>query len=155
MEIWKDIKGYEGFYQASNYGKIKNVKTGHKTYGSKSRGSYLRKTLCKNNVKKYFLVHRIIAETFINNSENKPTVNHIDGDRTNNNVFNLEWSTYQEQEYHKIYELNNGKGLTGNPIKMICNETGKVYESVSRCSKDMKLNVMSIYRYLDTGKKFK
>lgn len=155
MEIWKDIKGYEGFYQASTLGRIKNIKNGYITIGSTSRGSYLRKTLCKNNIKRYFLVHRIIAETFLENKQNKPTVNHKDGDRTNNKLSNLEWSTYQEQEYHKIYELNNGKSLTGNPIKLICNETGKIYESVSRCSKDMKLNAMSIYRYLDIDKKFK
>lgn len=155
MEKWKDIKGYEGLYQASTFGRIKHVKNNYITYGSTSKGSYLRKTLCKNSNKRYYLVHRLIAETFIDNYENKLTVNHIDGDRTNNSVTNLEWATYQEQELHKIYELNNGKCLTGNPISLICQETGEFFNSVSQCSKNMNLSAMSIWRYLDSGKKFK
>lgn len=114
-EIWKDIKGYEGFYQVSNMGRVKGIErevySGHnysvlriekeKIYkGYKVKNGYIYQTLLKNGKRKTFKLHRLVAETFIPNPDNKPQVNHIDGDKENNKVSNLEWVTRKENLNH-------------------------------------------------------
>lgn len=109
-EIWKDIKDYEGLYQVSNLGRIRSVdhyvdnrhKNGNKLVKgkllkqSKVSSGYLGVTLCKNNVKKTYLVHRLVAEAFKPNPKNKRCVNHLNKNRTDNRVDNLEWCTHKE-----------------------------------------------------------
>ena len=116
-EVWKDIQGYEGFYQVSNYGRVKSVyriihfinKNGIKSQKSikekiKSQSDngrgYCKVELCKNNklVNKY--VHILVAITFIPNPLNFPTINHKDEKKANNSVSNLEWCSYQ---YNNLY----------------------------------------------------
>lgn len=114
-EVWKDIPNYEGLYQVSNLGNIKsNQKKIYKSNGKafmnvlrkerilkKSiRQGYYAVKLYKDNNKKTIPVHRIVAKTFLKNNENKPCVNHIDGNKLNNNVSNLEWCTYSENTLH-------------------------------------------------------
>lgn len=104
QEIWKDIKGYEGIYQVSNLGKVKslNYKRGKHEKEIKqvlnSRG-YLEVGLFNGKVKTH-RVHRLVAQTFIPNPENKDEVNHIDGNKKNNTVNNLEWNTSKENIHH-------------------------------------------------------
>jgi hypothetical protein len=99
-EIWKEIKGFEN-YEISNFGKIKNTLT-EKILSPKDEGGYLRITLVNSKKnRKTFLVHRLVAQAFIPNPENKATVNHKDKDRKNNCVENLEWCTMKEQSEHK------------------------------------------------------
>lgn len=112
-EIWKDIKEYEGLYQVSNYGNIKSFKRKtrnlkpYKTY----RGYYGIK-LCKNHQTKQFFVHRLVAEAFIPNPYNKPQVNHINGNKTDNNIVNLEWATSSENIIHAYSTgLSKGKAI--------------------------------------------
>lgn len=116
MEIWKDIKGYENIYQVSNTGRVKRIGV----YRNQSKKEWSREKLLKPAIKenKYMFValskngkvsakyiHRLVAEAFINNPLNKPTVNHKDGDRCNNTVENLEWATYLENNIHSIKVL--------------------------------------------------
>ena len=91
-EIWKPIKGYED-YQVSNLGRIKSLKNGKEkimTPGVLRKG-YLGINLCKNGIQKPFKIHRLIAETFLDNPDNLPQVNHKDENKQNNRVDNLEW----------------------------------------------------------------
>lgn len=107
-EIWKPVKGYEGFYEISTFGNIrsldriiinsKGVKRMVKSSIPKSRKSnrgYLRIQLHKNGTSKEFSIHRLVAEAFIPNPNNLPCVNHKDENPLNNHVDNLEWCTYK------------------------------------------------------------
>lgn len=110
-EIWIPYK--DGHYLVSNLGKIRNSKTGHLLKGTKQKNGYILVHLrLQNNEMKLF--HRVVAEVFIPNPENKPQVNHIDADKTNNRVDNLEWNTAQENMLHS-FEL----GLQRHDIKKI------------------------------------
>ena len=117
-EIWKDIKGYEGKYQISNLGNVKSVyrKVNHRYRGKEKTRTIYEKILKKavnrfgyeyvcltdKSKGKKLKVHRLVAEAFIPNPLNKKTVNHIDGNKSNNCVDNLEWSTYLENQHHAI-----------------------------------------------------
>lgn len=100
-EIWKDIKGFEGLYQVSNLGNVKSFRQSSK-YGkpkefllkpSVANTGYCQITLYGNGSRKKFLIHRLVAEAFLENPDNLPNVNHKDENRTNNHVENLEWCT--------------------------------------------------------------
>ena len=112
-EIWKDIEGYEGTYQVSNTEKVKRLKTlikcknghnftlkEHYMYLNDKGGNYLTVNLNKENKVKRLYVHRLVAKAFIENIDNKLEVNHIDGDKHNNKVTNLEWVTRSENLKH-------------------------------------------------------
>lgn len=101
IEIWKDIKGYEGRYQISNFGNVMSLNynnTGkpHLLAPSKDKDGYYQVGLSMKQNRKYFRIHRLVAEAFIPNPENKEQVNHKDEIKNNNNVDNLEWATVSE-----------------------------------------------------------
>ena len=104
QEIWIDIEGYEGLYQVSNLGNIRSLnynRTGKtRTLKTCIKKDYVVINLCKNNMKKNYQVHRLVAQAFIPNCENKTEVNHIDGNKENNAVDNLEWATRSENMQH-------------------------------------------------------
>ena len=123
-EIWKDIKGYEGVYQVSNYGKAKalakynskgvllkekDVKLGTNQYG------YLRFNVTKEGKQKTLHIHRVVMETF-NPIEEKMQVNHKDGNKENNIITNLEWCTDSE---NKIHAYKNGLMKGGNEYSKV------------------------------------
>ena len=114
-EIWKDTKGYERLYQVSNFGRIRNIKFNRIRKLGKNRYGYPMVNLYYKGVSKNISVHRIVAMAFIPNPKNYPQVNHIDGNKLNNNVNNLEWCTAQyniEYSYKKLGRKgysNNGK----------------------------------------------
>ena len=108
-ERWKDIKGYKGMYQVSNHGFVRSWKNGGhgkrdkpKEIGRLGNGEYNMVALCNEGDSRSETVHRIVAEAFIPNPENKPCVNHIDGNKKNNHVSNLEWCTYSENINHAV-----------------------------------------------------
>lgn len=122
IEIWKDIEGYEGLYQISNFGRVKSLE---RRVRAKKPGTtqlirekirklsyttegYSYVVLAKEGVNKTFLVHRIVAKTFIPNPENLPCVNHKDENKQNDFVENLEWCTYSyNNTYKDIHRRRN------------------------------------------------
>jgi hypothetical protein len=114
IETWKNIIGFDGEYQVSNLGRIKSLKKNklEKLLSQCNHtNGYKYVSLSKNGVAKHYYVHRLVAESFLLNSDNKLEVNHIDGDKTNNHVENLQWVTRQENVKH---EFDNGYGYVPN-----------------------------------------
>ena len=119
IEKWKDIDGYDGRYQVSNFGNVRTTDYNHtgKTkllklaHGTKG---YMQVCLTKDNKKSTKKIHRLVAEAFIENPFNYPTVNHIDENKENNNVENLEWCTF---EYNTKYGTRTER--CGKPIKQL------------------------------------
>ena len=111
-EVWKDIEGYEGRYQVSNLGRVKRVTTGRILKSCKNRGGYLYVNLCKQGVVSNKRIHRLVAQAFIPNPENKSDINHIDEDKTNNTVTNLEWTTRKENLNHGTHNDRVSKTLS-------------------------------------------
>lgn len=106
----------------------------------KSRKGYLTFTLGKNKTKKTWSVHRVVALTFIPTVDGKPQVNHIDCNKTNNKVSNLEWCDNSENQLH-AYEngLRKRSDKSGRPKrKVMCIDTGVIYGSVAECARDLK-----------------
>lgn len=104
MEKWVDIEGFEGLYQISTFGNISRVKKDNKILkqciSGKNKKGYFRVGLCKNGITAQKSVHRLLAQHFIPNNSNKPQVNHIDGNKLNNKLNNLEWVTAKENSSH-------------------------------------------------------
>lgn len=100
--IWKDIKGYEGIYQVSNRGDVRSLKFNKIKLLSKGRSQYgyVSHFLCKNGKIRGKRRSRLVAIAFIDNPHKKPQVNHIDGNKQNDAVENLEWSTASENIQH-------------------------------------------------------
>lgn len=117
-QIWKDIEGYEGLYQVSNTGKVRSLNyrcTGKsKTLKQDTtKFGYNLIVLYKNHKRKVYLVHRLVALVFIPNPLNLPQVNHIDEDKTNNAVWNLEWCTPKYNSNYGTRLERCSKGLKG------------------------------------------
>lgn len=145
-EIWKDIEGYEGYYQVSNLGNFRSLdrvvkykKSGTRVYPGKSmkveptNEGYTRIVLMKDGIKKRYMCHRIVAHMFVDNPDSKPYVNHINGITYDNRAENLEWCTQEENEKHSIEVL--GKTMKGKtyPKQVMCVETKRVFKSMSEC----------------------
>lgn len=109
LEEWKNIEGYEGVYQVSNFGEIKNIKTNRILKAGINSDGYYCVVLRKNNNQKSFKVHRLVAQAFICNPENKKQVNHKNGVKTDNRAINLEWNTCKENINH-AWKNNLAKG---------------------------------------------
>lgn len=141
VEIWKDIKGYEGLYQVSNLGRIKSLgnlqNRKEKLLKVNIYNGYCIVYLYKNNKKKSYLCHRLVAEAFIPNPDNLPQVNHKDENKLNNRVDNLEWCTSK-------YNVNYS---SAKPI--MCVETGVVYNSLTEVSEKYNIQLALLSRVCD------
>ena len=135
-ELWKDIRGYEGLYKISNLGRVANNTKILKQILCKD--GYMRIHLYKNGVGKHVYVHRLVAEAFIQNRYDLPEVNHVDKQRNNNRVSNLEWCTKQQNMTH-------GKGKKIQQIKL----NGTIlstYESTAQAGRALKVDSGNISR---------
>ncbi|WP_182006269.1 NUMOD4 domain-containing protein [Priestia aryabhattai] len=175
-EIWKDIEGFEGFYQISNTGKVKSLP---KTMGNKNHLSPVR--ILKNKVDKYGYeciklcdqkekgkikyrtIHRLVANAFIDNPQNLKTVNHKDGNKLNNNVSNLEWASVKQNIQHawdiglKEKVRKRASEFHGQKCKLINIETNEelVFESLSKLSLFLGYNSHWLSSAINNGTNYK
>lgn len=111
VEQWKEIKGYEGFYLASSFGRIKSVRSNKIMSVKKHLRGYPQINFSVKGVRKVLYVHRIIAETFLENDSNRNTVDHIDENKKNNKLNNLQWCSHKENITHFHSRRINKKRL--------------------------------------------
>ena len=128
MERWKDIKGYEGIYQVSDLGRVKRIgryknqsgaewESGKILSPANNQKGYYFVNLSQNNKTAQKYIHRLVAEAFVPNPKNKPTVNHINCDRSDNRAENLEWATYRENNNYAIKMMRSaGKNKRNNKL---------------------------------------
>ena len=117
-EIWKPIKDFEGYYEVSNIGRVKSLNyrgTGKEKIlkNIEDYKGYLEVGLTKNGKRKQFKVHRLVAEAFIPNPENKPCIDHINTVKNDNRVENLRWVTYKENMNNEISKKKISESLKG------------------------------------------
>ena len=149
VETFVKIEGFEN-YEVSNLGKVRNIKSGRLLKPQLHSAGYLMHGLYENNKKKYLLLHRILATAFIDNPDEKPCVNHIDENKLNNDLSNLEWCTKRENNVHgtrikRIAEKNSQKviqlDLDDNVLNVFKSmvqaerETGVPHQNISSCCK--------------------
>lgn len=179
-EIWRDCKHYEDLLMVSNLGRVKEKGTGKYKIQHDNGKGYLYVSISVNGKRKREYVHRLVAMTFIENPENKPTVNHKDEDRQNNHVDNLEWMTYQENNNYgsrnkRAAETRIKKGLNErqrklwqsdeNPAiknpkygalnayskKVICDN--KIFDTLKQCAAYYKVNYGTFRGYMCENKR--
>ena len=123
-EEWRDVAGYKGLYQVSDQGRVKSlervtiIKDGRKLPVKERilkpnvvHGGYLIVCLYAGGKRKMLKVHRLVCQAFHDNPENKPCVNHIDENKTNNAANNLEWCTYAENNSHGTHNARMAEGV--------------------------------------------
>lgn len=160
QEICKAIKDYENYYEVSNFGNVRSLDRIAKTKAGvikPTKGKVLSLTLknngyktvmlCVNDKRKRFHVHRLVAQAFIHNPENKSEVNHKDGNKENNNVANLEWNTLQENREHASRNNLIRKGESSYQAKLSENNVlairrlFRINPNFNKCQIAKKLNV--------------
>lgn len=148
IEQWKEIKGFEGLYEVSNTGKVKALERKVMNNGSLQKRHekilkpskskyYLRVVLCKDGKTYPKTIHRLVAEAFISNPENKPVVDHIDANTENNCVDNLRWVTQKENCMNPLTREHNSKSKKGHPgyLKAHSEETKKKLSEMKKGKK--------------------
>ena len=144
-EEWRDIRGYEGRYLISSFGRVKSLNY-HRENKEKilklsvDKHNYLHIMLCKNGRKKRFQIHRLVAEAFIPNPNNYPIINHKDENPSNNCVTNLEWCTHKyninygtrNKKSSEIQIINGKKKYSKNynSRKVQCVTTGRKFNTI-------------------------
>jgi len=163
QETWKDVIGFEGFYQVSNYGRVKSIdrtqtvtwngkKVSKQLRGriiaqSRQNGGYVIANLSANSRRREMTIHRMVAMAFIDNPQNLKEVNHKDGNKNNNTVWNLEWCDRSENLRHRVRVL----GQKGNSVPVRCIDTGKVYSSIKAAAKATGVSTAAINVALKKG----
>ena len=121
MEEFRKIEGYDN-YEVSNLGNVKNIKRQTLLTQSLDKDGYRKLALFQNKKYTHFRVHRLVALMWLPNPLNKPVIDHIDGNKQNNNVNNLRWATFQENQFNKNLNSNSTSGVKGITFRKSSNK---------------------------------
>lgn len=164
IEIWKDIEGQEGLYQVSSLGRVRSLDRCVTTIDSNKhnyKGQILNPTAGKNHyptiklrtkegTRKTFKVHRLVASAFLPNVKNKATVNHKDGNKLNNQLDNLEWATFSENNYHARRTVKYKRSTKEWMSKLVLDTaTGVFYDSASEAAGLLGMNRNTLISWLN------
>ena len=147
MSVFETFVKIEGFekYEVSNLGKVRNIKSGRILKPSLHKNGYSRHFLCENNKRKHLYLHRIIATAFIDNPGEKPQVNHIDENKTNNDLSNLEWCTVKENNIHGTRTKRVAEKLSQKVIQLDLNDNIlNVFKSMRQAERETGIDATSI-----------
>ena len=137
----RDIPGYEGLYAATSCGKVYSYRAKKFLKPTKNKDGYLRVGLCKDKKRKWYYIHRLIAEVYLPNPENLLFVNHKDEDKSNNCVNNLEWISHKD---NCNFGTRNERIAKACRKKVICLETNEIFNSVTEAAKSVNIDQSSI-----------
>lgn len=142
-EIWVDIKDFDGKYQVSNLGNVR-FSTGKVLNQYITKKGYCRVSLCiPNNKSKSYLVHRLVAQAFVPNPDNKPEVDHINTIKNDNRAENLRWATSHENSQNPLTVEHY------HSTKVQCVETGEIYYSIREAARKLNKSDGNVYKVLD------
>lgn len=152
MEVWRDIKGFEGMYQVSNYGNVRSLLSGEPTIiaGGKSSSGYHNVTLRHQGERICMMVHRLVAQNFIPNPNSLPCVNHKDEVKTNNHVNNLEWCTYK---YNANYGTSPDRISNSKTNRCEVFVDGTLYPSLRRAERLLGMYKGDLMKFIQRGGK--
>lgn len=157
-EIWININGYDGDYQISNYGQVKSFKRGTEKILSPgiNNDGYLKIGLSKNGKTKFHNIHRLVAEHFVPGYQEGMVVNHIDEDKTNNHVSNLEWVTIKQNTNHGTGTQRASQTRQSNKGKSIyCPELDMIFSTQTEASRYFGCGQQHISRTIREGRTVK
>ena len=161
-EVWRDVVGYEGRYKISNLGRVKALRKKPEVILRHylDPGGYKCVVLFKDGVKKHKTIHRLVAEMFIPNPNNKPCVDHINTIRTDNRKENLRWVTHKENNENELTRKHSSESRKGkirseehkkklreiskDSKRVMCIETGVIYNSTNEARRQTGINNGSI-----------
>lgn len=163
-EVWLPVVGFEGYYEISSNGQVRSLPNKNKFRPNQSKNlkpvinlGYHRVTLRKDKKSYYKKVHRLVAEAFLENTYNKPCVNHINGIKNDNRLENLEWCTHSENEIHSYLKLNKNllgikknfkDGYNKKAKQLFCIENGIYYKSIKDAAIALKLHRSNITKQI-------
>ena len=150
----KDIKGYSGMYEIHSDGRVFSLKRNKYLKTSDNGSGYIQVTLSSNSNRKTFYIHRLVAEYFCKNKRNCNEVNHLDGNKSNNNYTNLEWCTRSENIIHAIENgLKSYEAVSKAHRKRLINKnTGEVVNSIKELSERLNKSHSTISSRVVKGK---
>ena len=140
-EVWMDVKDYEGKYQISNKGRVYSINSNKYLAQSKTHDGYLKVKLFKEGKARTEYIHRLVARHFLDNPDNLPQVNHIDENRENNIVSNLEWTSAKSNNNHGSHNARIAKAHC-KPVR--CVELNRVFESAKAAEQELSIFATAI-----------
>lgn len=164
-EMWKDIPGYVGLYQVSDLGRVRSVdrviprKNGPLPLKGKILKQFVKNSgrlevhLSREGKWTHWLVHRLVAIAFLDNPNNLPQINHLNGDPRDNRLVNLEWCDQSRNEIHKIHNLKvKNSSLLYQPKKVVLVEEGRVFNSLGEACRITGIPLHILFNRLNSGK---
>ena len=142
-EIWKDIDGYNGIYQVSNLGKVRKSTSLKPIAICLNTTGYEQVNLSDGFTRKKLLVHRLVAQAFIPNPNNLPQINHIDENKRNNIVSNLEWC---DASYNNNYGAHNANVSNTKSTPVLCLENNEIFKNTAMAARSINVRYSAVYQ---------